>query len=57
MYYFKYTKLYNKFNNLKYKLKVNYNKIILYNNKLNKPLKQPFISVQTKMLIISINKA
>ena len=57
MYYFKYTKLYNKFNNLKYKVKVNYNKIILYNNKLNKPIKQPFISVYTKMLIISIEKA
>ena len=57
MYYFKYTKLYNKFNNLKYKVKVNYNKIILYNNKLNKPIKQPFISEHTKMLIISIEKA
>ena len=43
MYYFKYTKIYSKYNNLRYIIKVNYNKKILYSRTLKKPIKQQLI--------------
>ena len=56
MYYFKYNKIYNKYNNLSNILNANYSLVRTVKIMLNKSIKQPLIQTKSDIYIISNNQ-